>query len=66
MPTNYPTMKGGEGGGRGREGGGREGEREGEGEGGEYYKTLLGNQVNLTVTQPKSSDPLRPLLHPAF
>ena len=36
------------------------------GEGGEYYKTLLGNQVNLTVTQPKSSDPLRPLLHPAF
>ena len=64
-------MKGGEGGGRGRggEGGGegeREGEREGEGEGGEYYKTLLGNQVNLTVTQPKSSDPLRPLLHPAF
>lgn len=66
MPTNYPTMKGGEGGGRGGEGGGREGEREGEGEGGEYYKTLLGNQVNLTVTQPKSSDPLRPLLHPAF
>ena len=62
MPTNYPTMKGGEGGGRGGEGGGREGE----GEGGEYYKTLLGNQVNLTVTQPKSSDPLRPLLHPAF
>ena len=71
-------MKGGEEGGRGRgergrgrgegggEGGGREGEREGEGEGGEYYKTLLGNQVNLTVTQPKSSDPLRPLLHPAF
>lgn len=59
-------MKGREGGGRGGEGGGREGEREGEGEGGEYYKTLLGNQVNLTVTQPKSSDPLRPLLHPAF
>lgn len=55
-------MKGGEGGGeeRGGEGGGRGGE------GGEYYKTLLGNQVNLTVTQPKSSDPLRPLLHPAF
>ena len=58
-------MKGGEGGGK------REREREGGGEGrggegGEYYKTLLGNQVNLTVTQPKSSDPLRPLLHPAF
>ena len=66
-------MKGGEGGGRGR-GGEGEGERKGggrgrgrgKGEGGEYYKTLLGNQVNLTVTQPKSSDPLRPLLHPAF
>ena len=49
--------------GRGRgEGGGREGG----GEGGEHYKTLLGNQVNLTMTKPKSSDPLRPLLHPAF
>ena len=70
-------MKGGEGereGGRrgrgrgegGGEGGGKEGEREGGGEGGEHYKTLLGNQVNLTVTKPKSSDPLRPLLHPAF
>ena len=69
-------MKGGEGeeeregGGRGRgrrEGGGEGGGGEGGGgEGGEHYKTLLGNQVNLTVTQPKSSNPLRPLLHPAF
>ena len=57
-------MKGGEG---EREGGGRgRGRGEGGGEGGEHYKTLLGNQVNLTVTKPKSSDPLRPLLHPAF
>ena len=30
------------------------------GEGGEYYKTLLGNQVNLTVTQSNSSDPPPP------
>ena len=56
-------MKGGEGGGERERG---RGEREGGGEGGEYYKTLLGNQVNLTVTQPKSSDPLPPLLHPTF
>ena len=52
-------MKGGEGGGERERERGR-GEREGGGEGGEYYKTLLGNQVNLTVTQPKSSDPLPP------